>query len=131
MYFFGYANYSTVLLAYDAESHTVKQIHHAYVDKFNIRTHEDETLTQTPNSVALQDVPASVLNSARVLDPTKVTLVTSYLKEERNILDSGNCATMTVSLPIVNEPFGICLDINTIFGFPNLSGVDISSPLQT
>ena len=61
-YFAGYSNHSIVLLVYDAESHTVKQIHREYVDTFNVRTHNDEELT--PNSVILQDMPASVPNLA-------------------------------------------------------------------
>ena len=60
-YFVGYANHTTILLAYDPESHTVKRIYHAYVDEYNVRTLQDEKLT--PNLVILKDMPASFLDS--------------------------------------------------------------------
>ena len=44
-YFVGYSNHTTVLLAYDPESHTIKRIHHAYVNECNVRTIHEEKLT--------------------------------------------------------------------------------------
>ncbi len=35
-YFVGYANHNTVLVAWDTETLCIKQIHHAYVDEYNV-----------------------------------------------------------------------------------------------
>ena len=48
-HFVGYANHSTVMLVWDAESNMVKRAHHAYVDEWNVRVLEQERLS--PNSV--------------------------------------------------------------------------------
>ena len=69
------------------------------MDEFNVRTHKDEKVTS--NSVILQDMPVSVLDSAGFFDQTKVKLVTSHLKEGKNRLDPDN-ATIIVLLPIAN-----------------------------
>ena len=57
-FFVGYANHSTVLLCYDPERHTIRRVHQAYVDEFNVRVLNTEQLT--PNSVLLQDIPPCV-----------------------------------------------------------------------
>ena len=71
---------------------------------------------------------ALVLDSAGDLDPTKANLVTSHLEEDKNRLDPDNSATITASLPIANEQFGISLDTDNVFGLPILNRVDPSSP---
>ena len=96
-YFVGYANHSTVLLAYDPEAHVVKRVHHAYVDEYNVRILEGKHLT--PNSVILQDMPPAVLDSQGHLDPSKVKLITSYLNESNERLDPNKCATIVIPLP--------------------------------
>ena len=76
-------------------------------------------------------MPASVLALAGGLDPRKVKLVTFHLKEDKNRLDPDKCAAITVSLPITNERVRSCLGTDDVFGFPVLSRVDPSSPIQT
>ena len=118
-----------MLLVYDAKSYTVQQIHHVYVAEFDVRAHTDDKLT--PDSVILQDMSAYVLDSDGGLDPKRVTLVMACLKEDNNISDPDKYATITVSLSIASEKFRICLNTDNISGFPILSRVDPSSPLQT
>ena len=98
-YFVGYANHTTVLLAYDPESHIVKRIHHAYVDAYNVRTLQDEKLT--PNSVILQDMPVSVLDSQGELDPTKVKVVislTGWYEDRKSVVPAGNGIFKKISI---------------------------------
>ena len=81
-YFVGHASHTSFILAYDPESHKIKRIHHAYVDEYNVRTHEHEQLT--PNSVLLQGLPQYALDINGNLDPKKVKLVTSNIAEDKN-----------------------------------------------
>ena len=124
-----YANHTTVLLACYPESHIVKRIHHAYVDEYNVRTLENEKLT--PNSVILQDMPVSVLDSKWELDPTKVKLVTSHLQETRERLDPDKCVTTTISLTPADEQFGLHLETDHVYGFPILNRITPTFPLRT
>jgi hypothetical protein len=73
------------------------------VDKVDVRTHRDKPLT--PNLLLLQDMLKSALDSVEYLDPKRITLVTSYLKEDTIILDPDNCAIMPVLLLIASEHF--------------------------
>ena len=53
-----------------------------------------ETQNLTSDSVIPQDMPASIINSEGGIDPKKVKLVPSYLKETRKWFDSKTCAAI-------------------------------------
>ena len=100
-YFVGYAGHNSVLLVWDSESNKVRRAHHAYIDEFGVRVLPTEQLT--PHSVLLQDLPPSVLDDSGNLDPRKIKLVTSQLKETKHALDPEKSATITVTLPEKGE----------------------------
>ena len=76
-------------------------------------------------------MPASILDSQGGLDPTKVRLVTSHLKETKDRLDPDKCVTIKISLPPADERVGLCLETDHVFGFPILNRVEPTSPLRT
>ena len=125
----GYANHSTFLLAYDPEAQVVKRVHHAYVDKYNVRTLEGERLT--PTLVILKDMPTAVLVSQGYLNPSKVKLVTSYLNNSNERLDPNKCVTIVISLPPTGKRLGLRLESDPVCGFPVLNRVEPTSPLRT
>jgi hypothetical protein len=79
-------------MVYDPESHTIKQVHCLNANDFNVKTMETQNLTS--DSVIPQDMPASIINSEGGIDPKKVKLVPSYLKEIRKGFDSKTCAAI-------------------------------------
>ena len=128
-YFVGFAGTTSVLLVWDPETNKVRRAHHAYVDEYNVRTLETERLT--PNSVLLQDLPPTVLDSNGDLDPNKIRLVTSYLRETANGIDPEKSVTITVVLPEKGTSLGITVQDDYTFGFPLLAKVNPTSPLRT
>ena len=128
-YFVGYASHTSVILAYDPEAHKIKRIHHAYVDEYNVRTHEHEQLT--PNSVLLQGLPQYALDAEGNLDPKRVKLVTSNIAEDKNRLDPSKLATITIDLPPKNKKIGLELDSDPTYGFPLLKKINPLLPLRT
>ena len=128
-YLVGYASHTTVILVWDPETKKVRRAHHAFVDEYNVRVLESEQLT--PNSVLLQDLPPSVLNNKGELDPKKIKIVTSSLKETTEKVDPSKSATITVVLPPKGNSLGLTFLSDQTYGFPLLTKVSPHSPLRT
>ena len=128
-FFVGYASHSTVILVYDPETETVKRCHHGYVDEYNVRVLDTERLS--PNSVLLQDLPPAIRNEQGTIDPRKIKVVSSTLKETKHKVDPEKSATITITLPPKGTSLGLTLKSDETYGFPVLTNVSPTSPLRT
>ena len=125
----GYASHSTVILVYDPETQTVKRCHHGYVDEYNVRVLDTERLS--PNSVLLQDLPPAIRNEQGTIDPRKIKVVSSTLRETKHKVDPEKSATITITLPPKGTSLGLTLKSDETYGFPVLTNVSPTSPLRT
>lgn len=128
-FFVGYASHSTVILVYDPETETVKRCHHGYVDEYNVRVLDTERLS--PNSVLLQDLPPAIRNEQGTIDPRKIKVVSSTLRETKHKVDPEKSATITITLPPKGTSLGLTLKSDETYGFPVLTNVSPTSPLRT
>ena len=71
----------------------------------------------------LQDLPPAVLDGSGNLDPRKIKMATSYLKETKHALDPEKSATITVTLPEKGKSLGITFNSDETYGFPVLTKV--------
>ena len=98
----------------------VRRTHHAYIDEFCQRVLS-----------LLQDLPPAVLDDNGNLDPRKIKMVTSYLKETKQALDPEKSVTITVTLPEKGKSLGLAFNSDETYGFPVLTKVSPTSPLRT
>ena len=127
-YFVGYAH-SSIVLAWDPKTNSIRRAHHAYIDEYNVRVTEQEVLS--PNSVILQDLPPSVLDEKGVVDPKKIKLASYKLAETKDALNHDESVTITVVLPPKGEKLGISLQSDSTYGFPVMTKIHPMSPLRT
>ena len=130
-FFVGYASHSTVILVYDPETQTVKRCHHGYVDEYNVRVLDTERLS--PNSVLLQDLPPAIRNEQGTIDPRKIKVVSSTLRETKHKVDPEKSATRSPLLFHQKELHWVWLSrvSDETYGFPVLTNVSPTSPLRT
>ena len=76
-----------------------------------------------------QDLPPAVLDGNGNLDPRKIKMVTSYLKETKHALDQDKSATITVIMPEKGKSLGLTFNSDETYGFPVLTKVSPTSPL--
>ena len=79
----------------------------------------------------LQYLPPTVLDDNGNLDPRKIKMVTSYLKETKQALNPEKSVTITVTLPEKGKSLGLTFNSDETYGFPVLTKVSPTSPLQT